>query len=128
MYIMQIFHLSNVCLCLRMLLIIYFSPNYHIFQSLTLEESNARIGTFDIGFLQVRTGVPHKKENLPDNNIPFHTAMIRNFDKFYIKNGILFRETRNGESTSKKHQIVLPYSCRKTVLKYLHTDMGHAGR
>jgi hypothetical protein len=53
--------------------------------------------------------------------------MLQNFDKFYIKNGILFRETRNGESTSMKHKILLPYSCMKTVLKYLHTDMGHTG-
>lgn len=27
-----------------------------------------------------------------------------------------------------KHQIVLPYSLRKTVLEYLNSDMGHQGR
>ena len=52
--------------------------------------------------------------------------MLRNFDKFFISDGILFRKTRNADF--KNNQIVLPYSCRKKVFEFLHSDLGHPGR
>jgi hypothetical protein len=118
MYIMYIFYLSNVSLFLRMLLIIHVNPNYQTFKSWTLEGSNAGIGTFAIAFCRSRQGVPPTKENLSNNNSPFHTAMLRNVDEFYIKNAFFSEklETENLSSRNIKHHLL--HSCRKSVSKY----------
>ena len=57
---------------------------------------------------------------------PHPSAMLRNFDKYFISHGILSRKTRNADF--KNYQIVLLYLCRKKVFEFIHSDLGHPGR
>ncbi|XP_063438199.1 uncharacterized protein LOC134719148 [Mytilus trossulus] len=65
-----------------------------------------------------------RKEDIPA--VPFHRLLHSNFNRLILKDGILFRRTTvDGES---KDQLILPASQIKTVLNYLHNNMGHQGR
>jgi hypothetical protein len=57
----------------------------------------------------------------PEDNI-----MKRNFEKFKIIRGVMYREITKGDDHLR--QLVLPQIYRETALQGLHNDVGHPGR
>ena len=76
-------------------------------------------------FYYVRHKQKPKKEQLPLS--PYHSALLRSFDKLCIRDGILCREV-NSVDSQVKYQVVVPNSLVPDILYYLHNDMGHQGR
>ena len=76
-------------------------------------------------FYYVRHKQKPKKEQLPLS--PYHSALLRNFDKLCIRDGILCREVSSVDS-QVRYQVVVPNSLVPDILYYLHNDMGHQGR
>ncbi|XP_070409443.1 uncharacterized protein [Nothobranchius furzeri] len=73
---------------------------------------------------QIEQGVkppPSLRTELPD--LPL---LLRELNKFELRNGILYR-TRLEEGHTQ-HQLVLPEELRDVVLRSLHDDMGHTGK
>ena len=83
------------------------------------------IRSFPSGFYYVRHKQKPKKEQLPLS--PYHSALLRSFDKLCIRDGILCREV-NSVDSQVKYQVVVPNSLVPDILYYLHNDMGHQGR
>nr|KAG5692917.1 hypothetical protein BaRGS_031421 [Batillaria attramentaria]KAG5699313.1 hypothetical protein BaRGS_004250 [Batillaria attramentaria] len=55
-----------------------------------------------------------------------HTTMMKNFENFIMKRGVLHRQTKTDEGN--KLQVVLPEGFIKRALRGLHNDIGHPGR
>ncbi|XP_069109461.1 uncharacterized protein [Argopecten irradians] len=72
----------------------------------------------------VESGSKPRKDDLP---LCFgYQAMMKNFDKLRMIDGLLCREVISDGET--KTQISLPRSMVSTVLKMLHDELGHQGR
>lgn len=53
-------------------------------------------------------------------------ALIKNFKRLYIEDGVLYRKTT--VHGNEKRQLVLPKCYVNTVLEQLHNRFGHGGR
>lgn len=60
-------------------------------------------------FSHVRKGVPPFRDSSPCKKLPYHIAMLWDFDTFYIKDGILYRKTCSTSDEKTKHQTVMHY-------------------
>lgn len=67
------------------------------------------------------------RRHLPPFNRQYHSLLHKNFEKLKIVNGLLVRE-RTRDNEERIDQVILPSNCIDTVLRYLHSEMGHPGR
>ena len=83
-------------------------------------ESNSMIRSFLNGFTMFGTNRNWKKEQLPLS--PYHSALLRSFDKVVYQRWHLCREV-NSVDSQVKYQVVVPNSLVPDILYYLHNDM-----
>lgn len=55
-------------------------------------------------------------------------ALLKQWDKLKVQDGILYRETKDPVSRTKRLQLVLPSGLRDRALKGVHDLAGHQGR
>ncbi|XP_025759064.1 uncharacterized protein LOC112843922 [Oreochromis niloticus] len=55
-------------------------------------------------------------------------ALLKHWERFKIRDGILYRETRDPVSKTKRLQLVLPANLRAQALKGVHDLAGHQGQ
>uniref|UniRef100_A0A672M491 Gypsy retrotransposon integrase-like protein 1 n=1 Tax=Sinocyclocheilus grahami TaxID=75366 RepID=A0A672M491_SINGR len=53
---------------------------------------------------------------------------LKHWDKLVVRNGILYRVSRDQLSRTKRHQFVVPESLVSVILRGIHDDGGHQGQ
>lgn len=61
------------------------------------------------------------------NNYPDLKIYLREWDKLFLQEDILYRKTQSSTGEDRK-QLLLPACKKKEVLRGLHNDLGHLGR
>lgn len=72
---------------------------------------------------QLRNG---SKPNHRACSSPADSAMLKSYDHFRRKRGVLYREVTTGDETVS--QLVIPRSLQKRALSGIHDNIGHPGR
>lgn len=55
-------------------------------------------------------------------------VLLKQFDRFKLQNGVLYRVTKDPISKHKRHQFVLPESLKEKALYAIHDIAGHQGQ
>lgn len=74
----------------------------------------------------VRRRRPSRRERY--NMGPSSLALLKHWERLVIRNGVLYRETKDPVSRMRRFQLLLPASLRGEALKGVHDLAGHQGQ
>ena len=99
-------------------------PNFNAFSGIDIRDEQRKDHTIRFWIEAVSRKERPKKQDLTPS--PFNNLLFNNFQKLILKDGVLYRRTIIDDKP--KDQLILPSSQIRTVLRYLHNEMGHQGR
>lgn len=114
-------YVENVCLS-QEVVDPFEAQSGNLIYNLRLEQQKDPVISWWMPYIASRT-LP-LKSTIPYS--PIHSMIWKNFDRFCIEDGILYRKINRDEELEK--QVLLPKSMIPTVMRMLHNDMGHLGR
>ncbi|CAC5412822.1 unnamed protein product [Mytilus coruscus] len=97
-------------------------PRYSNSDMKLMQNSDNTIKQFLIYFNEQRK--PSSSERMKES--PKVISMLRQKDRMFLKNGILFRKVTDPQQ-GETHQFVVPEALQKQVLEMLHEQAGHQG-